>query len=126
MVRSHISKFPLHIEHESLVSDMDSLRAPPSRSDFTPLSEHQSQTPASFHDGPTILYHHSSACTLRIDAGDLAAAAAFEDLASATRAKKINQANGHLSEPTPADEEHENGDSPDVEILDVDVWVTSE
>ena len=105
---------------------METLHTSPSRSNFTLLSEHQSQTPASFHDGPTILYYQSSACTLKISARDLASTAAFKELSSVPKTHDKNQVNGHLSEEPPTEEEHGDGDSPDAEIPDVDVWVTSE
>lgn len=34
------------------------LRSPPSVEAYTPLEEHQSRTPASFFDGPAVLYYH--------------------------------------------------------------------
>ena len=105
---------------------MESLCTKPSVSDFTPLREHQSQTPASFHDGPTILYHQSSACTLRISAKDLATAPTFEGLASAKKPHINGHVNGQSGEEASVEEDDGHEDSPDVEIPNVDVWVTSE
>jgi len=34
------------------------IRSPPSLGDYTLLSEHQEQTPATFYDGKPILYYH--------------------------------------------------------------------
>ena len=103
---------------------MDVLRTAPSRSEFTLLSEHQSQTPPSFYDGPAILYHQSSGCTFKASARDLAAAAAFEGLVSSVEKKSNGPVNGHLSEEIPVGGEHED-ESLDVEIPNLDIWVTS-
>ena len=107
---------------------MDVLHEAPSRSDFVLLSDHQSQTPASFYDGPTILYHQSSSCALKLSTRDLATAKAFESLASGAKIISNGRVNGHASD------EHQNGEGNEeeeeqadgeVEIANVDVWVTS-
>lgn len=41
---------------------IDTLSAPASVDDFTPLSEHESQTPASFFDGKPVLHAFRSGC----------------------------------------------------------------
>ena len=107
---------------------MDVLRNPPSRSDFTLLSEHQSQTPASFYDGPAILYHQSPSCTLRLNTRDLSTATAFEGLTPGAKPTSNGQVNGHSGEEAQTREgDDEEGDGEkEVEILNVNVWVTSE
>ncbi|KAK4164958.1 regulator of volume decrease after cellular swelling-domain-containing protein [Cladorrhinum sp. PSN259] len=37
---------------------LTTIRSPPSLSDYTPLSEHQEQTPESFYDAKPVLYYH--------------------------------------------------------------------
>ena len=37
------------------------LRSPPSVSVYTPLTEHETRTPASFYEGPPVLYYHKVA-----------------------------------------------------------------
>jgi len=36
------------------------LRSPPSLDDYTPLSEHQAQTPATFFGGKPVLHYHAT------------------------------------------------------------------
>ena len=109
---------------------METLQTPPSRSDFTPLNEHQSQTPASFYDGPAILYHRSSSCTLRISTRDLEVATAFNGLASGAKTIDNGQVNGHSGGGESLNGEdndaEEVGGNAEVEISSVEVWITSE
>ena len=112
---------------------METVHHPPSQSDFVPLSQHQSQTPASFYDGPAILYHQSSSCTLKISKHDLKATTAFVGLAPGAKSTDAGQVNGH-SDATLTNGEHDVGhadedersEEVEVEIHNVDVWVTSE
>lgn len=105
-------------------ANMEVLRTPPSASSFTPLSEHQSQTPQSFYSGPAILYHHSPSATLKIHARDLDSAPALSGFANGAH----RNTNGHATAPvtvngdaTPEEEQDE-----EVELANMDVWVTSE
>jgi len=36
------------------------IRSPPALEDYTPLEEHQSQTPETFHGGKPVLHYHAS------------------------------------------------------------------
>ena len=115
---------------------MEVIHDGPSQSDFVSLSVHQSQTPASFYNGPAILHHLSPLCVLKIGARDLALAPAFSGLAAAGGRSVTNgHVNGHAEgtgvapsadgvngEEVEAQEEVE----PEVEIPGVDVWITSE
>ena len=101
---------------------MEVLHTLPSASQYTPLSEHQSQTPASFYDGPAILYHHSKSCTLKIGSHDLSVAPAFKDLADGAQ----RSSNGHTNGYAENDEDIDDETDEELEIPDVDVWVTSE
>lgn len=78
----------------------------PQTSDFTALSAHQEQTPTTFFSGPPVLHQHSPAATLHISKPDFDAQEAFTSLVAA-------------ADSIPANAENE------VEIQDVDVWVTS-
>ncbi|KAL6722330.1 hypothetical protein ACLMJK_001437 [Lecanora helva] len=99
---------------------MEVLHDPPTTSSFTPLSDHQSQTPSSFFSGPAILYHHSPSSTLKFHTHDLASAPALSRLAE--RAQR--RTNG-TSTAVNGDTEGEDHDE-ELEVQGVDVWVTSE
>lgn len=111
---------------------MEILRNPPSRSEYIALSEHQSQTPASFYDGPAILYHHASSCWLKISKHDLEATTAFAGLAAGAKGTGSGQVNGHTEEKLQNGENKGEDDvegireEAEVEISNIDVWVTSE
>lgn len=78
----------------------------PQSSDFTALSAHQEQTPATFFSGPPVLHLQSPNTTLHISKPDFDSQEAFASLVAA-------------ADSVPANAEDE------VEIFDVDVWVTS-
>lgn len=59
---------------------MEILRESPKLSDFIPLAEHQSATPASFYSGPLILYYHNDCCKLRISEQDIRSSEALSGL----------------------------------------------
>jgi nucleotide-sensitive chloride channel 1A len=42
------------------------IRSPPSASDYTPLSEYQSQTPETFHGGKPVLHYHATGVVARV------------------------------------------------------------
>jgi len=50
-----------HRQFKATIANMmtSTIRSPPSLGDYTPLSEHQEQTPATFHGGKPILYYHA-------------------------------------------------------------------
>ena len=98
---------------------MEILRDIPQSSAFTPLAEHQSQTPASFYSGPAVLYYHSADCKILIQSHDLGSASPLSNLsvgnAPATNGHSTNGGSGDTGE-----EDHE------VSISGVEVWVTSQ
>lgn len=94
---------------------MEVLQSAPKAADFIPLAEHQSTTPASFYSGPPILYHLSSHCKILISQSELSSSPALNSLYQGEVAGSTS--NGDM-----------NGDhevAEEVEIRDVDVWVTS-
>ena len=98
---------------------MEILHNQPSLSDFTSLSVHQSQTPASFYDGPAVLHHHSPSCSIQLSRRDLDLAPAFTQLAAGGRT-----VNGG----TTANGNHEDTEEQEaeVQIPSVDIYITSE
>lgn len=93
---------------------LELIRRAPQLDSFTPLSEHQAQTPASFYDGKAVLYYHGTRAELQIDSAQLEANAAFSALRSSGNAAS-GATNGHVE-----------GDHRKTSIPDVDVYVTSE
>lgn len=94
---------------------MELLHEAPSASAFISLSEHQSQTPSSFYSGPPILYHHAASTSLIIRSSDLLFSPALSKIGDPIPAGSVSQQDGEGSE-----------NDPDLEIEEVDVWVTSE
>ncbi|KAL8645513.1 MAG: hypothetical protein Q9226_007269, partial [Calogaya cf. arnoldii] len=100
---------------------MEVLDNAPTENQFTPLSMHQSQTPSSFHSGPPVLHHHSPSTTIAINSHDLESAPAFQKLVPPRR-----RTNGSARIATPDDLEDDPEDfGHNIEIKDVDIWVTS-
>ena len=91
---------------------MELLHEPPQESSFTPLPEHQAQTPQSFYSGPPVLYHRSQHARLLVSKTDAQSNPAISKLLDSTTASH------------PADDDGE-ADA-QFNISDVDVWVTSE
>ncbi|KAI5289780.1 hypothetical protein KEM54_003233 [Ascosphaera aggregata] len=90
-------------------SAIEVLHAPPPSSSLISLAQHQAQTPASFYDGPAVLYHHATGCQL---------VALKRDLKLLSLLKAVAAGDGSAN----AEEKQGNKE----EILDgVDVWVTS-
>jgi nucleotide-sensitive chloride channel 1A len=79
------------------------LDSAPSAADFTPLQEHQEQTPATFFGAKPVLYAHYAGLTLSAPADQLQQDAAIA---------KFNA--------------QRDGDNDDALVKDVDIWVTSE
>ncbi|KAJ4293634.1 hypothetical protein N0V90_008918 [Kalmusia sp. IMI 367209] len=75
----------------------------PKVEDFTPLQEHQEQTPSTFFGAKAVLYAHYSGLTLYVPASKLQEDASFAKLDS-----------------------ERDGESEDALVKDVDVWVNSE
>lgn len=84
--------------------ELDNITTSPQVEDFTPLSQHQEQTPASFFDAKAVLHLHSPAASLKISPADLESQPALADLQDTTRSTDNDG---------------------DVLIPNIDVWVTS-
>ncbi|RAH41374.1 Voldacs domain-containing protein [Aspergillus brunneoviolaceus CBS 621.78] len=105
---------------------MEPLTTAPDTTTFTPLAEHQSRTPSSFHTGPAILYHHRTGCHLVVLERDL--------LANPTlRALQASNPNGAstTTTTTTTSEANANADadasSPkELTLSNISVWVTSD
>ena len=105
---------------------MEVFHTPPDPSSFTPLSQHQSQTPSSFYSATPVLYHHSAGAKLII--------LEYEDLSSSPLANLADAASLNPTSPA-AQSAHPatNGDGPhddaipvEIVVEGVDIWVTSE
>ncbi|KAK2756516.1 hypothetical protein FQN54_005409 [Arachnomyces sp. PD_36] len=94
---------------------MEILHSPPSESSFTPLAEHQSQTPESFYDGPPILHHLSRGCKI---------VALERDLRSSPALRGLRGENGGGAAAAATNGESE--EDKEVIVDGVDVWVGSE
>lgn len=91
---------------------LELIRTAPQKETYTPLSEHQAETPGTFFGGKPVLYYHCANANLNIDAHQLASSAAFSSLLqSDTSGGAVNGSS--------------NGDS-QTNIPGLDVWVTSE
>jgi nucleotide-sensitive chloride channel 1A len=80
------------------------LTTPPKADDFTPLQEHQEQTPTTFFGAKPVLYAHQSALTLVAPVGQLQTDPIFS--------KFSHNGSGHPGQ--------------DEQVRDVEIWVTSE
>ena len=103
---------------------MEVLRDAPLESAFTSLLTHQSQTPDSFFSGPPILYYHSQSATLQFHAHDLILAPALSNLVSERHRPVNGSANGINGDG--AAEEHDDENDEEIEVQNIDIWVTSE
>ena len=96
---------------------MEVFHEAPAIESFTPLSEHQSQTPESFYSGPPVLYHHSPGTrVVAVRPGLNRSPALAKLLDDGPASTNGSLANGHSTE-----DSHE-----DIVITGVDIWVTSE
>lgn len=95
---------------------MEVLTEAPRTGSFVPLAEHQSATPASFHNGPPVLHYYSDRCKVIVLENELQNAPALSEVVA-----KLSQAT-HSN-----DQEQSNGSHSAKKTLeDIDVWVTSE
>ena len=97
---------------------MEVIHEAPKVSSFTPLAEHQSQTPESFYSGPPVLYYRSQRAQLIILESELTASPALSKLVDA-KSTNGTVVNGEREE---EEEEHEQ----EKIIEGIDIWVTSE
>ncbi|KAF1813897.1 hypothetical protein P152DRAFT_472691 [Eremomyces bilateralis CBS 781.70] len=97
--------------------DVITINASPSAEEFTPLTEHQSQTPVAFYGSKPVLHYSSSGAVVLIPQSVLFK---FDQFAAL---------NDGVSSVSPvANGDAQNGTTEDVEtrIQDLDIWVTSE
>lgn len=90
---------------------LDTISDAPTAESFTPLSEHQSQTPGTFFGGRPVLHYHSAEAKIRTSRTEYDQFTALHNLDDAPR--RHSASNG------------ESGVAEDVVISGVDVWVTS-
>jgi len=79
------------------------LSTPPKAEEFTPLQEHQEQTPTTFFGAKPVLYAHQAGLTLIVPASQ------YEEL---TTFAKFSSQRG--------------SEGQDVQVTDVEIWVNSE
>ncbi|KAF2090886.1 hypothetical protein K490DRAFT_11615, partial [Saccharata proteae CBS 121410] len=91
---------------------LETLTTAPDSASFTPLAEHQSQTPGSFFGGKPVLHLHSPNATLVVSQAALQDQTVFPDL-RATTSTSGTATNGDSESDT------------QLEIPGIDVWVTS-
>ncbi|PYH80190.1 hypothetical protein BO82DRAFT_393320 [Aspergillus uvarum CBS 121591] len=103
---------------------MEPLTTAPDTTTFTPLAEHQSRTPSSFHTGPAILYYHRRDCHLVVLERDLLANPTLRALqaSSTTNGAVISTS---TSTSTTATSE-EDATPKELTLSNITVWVTSE
>lgn len=87
------------------------VRSPFSLSDYTPLSEHQEQTPDSFYDGKPVLYYHATGAKAWIPKSQLGRLPFFPA--------------DHSGEPTPPESSALSGQSEENVEQKVDLFVNS-
>lgn len=97
---------------------MEILPSLPNQSDYTLLAEHQAQTPASFYNGPPVLYLVSRHSTLLARQSDFNSIPAFTRLAGI----ESQAVNGHDNGTDTTARESD----VDITLPDIDIWVTSE
>lgn len=95
---------------------MEVLKEAPQTGSFVPLAEHQSTTPASFHNGPPVLHYYSDRCKVIVLEHELQNAPVLSEVV--TKLSQTNHSN---------DQSQSNGNDSAKQILEeIDVWVTSE
>ena len=109
---------------------MEVFHEAPSVSNFTPLSEHQSHTPASFYSGPPVLHHLARNAHLVIPAAELRGSPALSRLAdddgSSIPTSLPNGNAEHAEEDGHEDGHEDENGGHDAAIQGIDIWVTSE
>ncbi|MCJ1369794.1 hypothetical protein MMC20_001006 [Loxospora ochrophaea] len=98
---------------------MEVLHEMPVIESFTPLSQHQAQTPESFFSGPPVLYYHSPAATLVVSRLELQSTEVFSGLVDTSGNSHSAGINGRGAN----GDETEN--QQDAVISGIDIWVTS-
>jgi hypothetical protein len=95
--------FCYSIAQTSIRMALRHLNTAPKAQDFTPLQEHQEQTPSTFFGAKPVLYSHYADLTLSASASKLEEDVAFAKF-----------------------KPERDGDSEDVLIKDIEIWVNSE
>ena len=103
---------------------MEVIHTSPTLSQFTLLSDFQSQTPESFHSGPAVLYHHSLSAMLKLHASELDASPTLSTLA--TDAQRIGSRGQPAVNGDRAHNEEDAEEDEQVQISGIDIWITSE
>ncbi|KAI9830348.1 MAG: hypothetical protein M1819_005729 [Sarea resinae] len=104
---------------------LEILTHPPETSTFTPLTEHQSHTPASFFNAPPVLHHHASSALLLLSRQDLPHSAVTRDFvresqSAAAPTTTTTTTNGDAAAAAHTDDEDT------IVLAGFEVWVTSE
>ncbi|PYI18561.1 hypothetical protein BO99DRAFT_443788 [Aspergillus violaceofuscus CBS 115571] len=99
---------------------MEPLTTAPDTTTFTPLAEHQSRTPSSFHTGPAILYYHRQDCHLVVLERDLLANPTLRALQTSSNT------NGAATDTTSIATSEEDASPKELALPNITVWVTSE
>ena len=103
---------------------MEVISKAPEVSDFVPLIEHLSATPASFYSGPPVLHYYSQRCQVIVLEGDMNKSAAFQRL---VQGAKRSNTNGNSSNGNDAEVSSLADEVSAQRVIDgIDVWVTSE
>lgn len=96
---------------------LEVIRTAPQLDAFTPLAEHQAQTPGSFFGGKPVLYYHCTNAELSLDSQSLSTSPAFAALVSSV----------HSDPNTDTPTDGTNGNSlAKHHMAGLDVWVTSD
>ncbi|KAL8723893.1 MAG: hypothetical protein Q9181_007097 [Wetmoreana brouardii] len=101
---------------------MEILRILPTAEQFTPLANHQSQTPPSFYSGPPVLHQHSPSTTILLNSKDLASSPALATLLPLSQHQRQSNGSAHASSADEIDDDSGH----DIRTEDIDVWVTSD
>ncbi|PYH48864.1 uncharacterized protein BP01DRAFT_311511 [Aspergillus saccharolyticus JOP 1030-1] len=109
---------------------MEPLTTPPNTTIFTPLAEHQSRTPSSFHTGPPILHYHRDNCKLVLLERDLLAHPTLRALHPSLEPTPTTNGNdndnaNHNASPTALTTEAE-VEAKELALDGISVWVTSD
>ncbi|KAL1302999.1 hypothetical protein AAFC00_003315 [Neodothiora populina] len=99
-------------------TSLTTITTPPSLTDYTSLSEHQSSTPGTFFGGKPVLYYHASSATLTLlslaptSLSSSSSLAPFSSLLPSSQQQQQQQQQNGIS-------------AQDTQISSLDVWITS-
>ena len=104
---------------------MELIHSAPDRASFTPLSEHQSHTPASFYSGTPVLHHHTQNCRVLVLQSELHNSPALEGLIP-DGDHGLSNGQGTDVDGDGAGLAHEESADREILIGGIGVWVSSE